>query len=259
MAESRADGPVVAVIPARGGSKRIPRKNIRPFLGVPLLGRTIGILREAGIFDSIVVSTDDAEIADIARRAGAEVPFRRPAHLSDDHTGTRPVVEHAIRHLEAIHGKPLGPVCCAYPTAVFLESSTIAAGLDLLLGDGTDKVMTATAFAAPIQRAFRRTASGHVEMIWPVNAQVRSQDLEVTYHDVGQLYWARREVWLDQVREPRVRILELDRRRVQDIDTLEDWETAEFVFKLLQLQQQRSRLTGPASSDAQGGIQTGLD
>lgn len=238
MDEPGAEGPIVAVIPARGGSKRIPRKNVRPFLGVPLLARTIRILRDASVFDRIVVSTDDDSIAQLAREAGADVPFMRPAHLADDHTATRPVIQHAIQHIERDAGEALGPVCCVYPAAVFLDSPIIVAGLQLLRRGDADKVMTAAAFAAPIQRAYRRTEAGYAEMIWPENAQARSQDLEETYHDAGQLYWAWREVWLGDVPTPKIQLLELDRRQVQDIDTEQDWAAAELAYRVLVRQRQ---------------------
>jgi len=233
MADTPRGGPVVAIIPARGGSKRIPRKNIRPFLGIPLLARTIGILRDAEVFDRIVVSTDDGEVAGIALGAGAEVPFTRPGDLADDHAPTRPVVQHAIQELERESGQQVGPVCCVYPAAIFVTDAMIRQGLAMLKDEGVGKVMTATTYPAPIQRAYRVQPSGFAEMIWPENAKVRSQDLEVAYQDAGQFYWARREVWLDVDANPALRLLLLDRRRVQDIDNPEDWHAAELAYQLL--------------------------
>jgi N-acylneuraminate cytidylyltransferase len=232
-----ADGAarVLAVIPARGGSKRIPRKNIRPFLGVPLLARTIAMLAGSAVFDRIVVSTDDEEIAQVARAAGAQVPFRRPAELSNDVAGTLPVIAHAIRELEAQGARP-ELVACVYPAAVLTRPEDLRAALSLLRGSDVDYVFTATSFAFPIQRALRARADGGCEMIWPEHRETRSQDLEAAFHDAGQFYFGRRAAWLEArpLFAARSRMLELPRHRVQDIDTLEDWERAELIFRLLE-------------------------
>src|SRR5882672_745963 len=225
----------LAVIPARGGSKRIPRKNIRPFLGVPMLARTIGMLSKTGVFDSIIVSTDDEEIAAVARTAGAAVPFRRPAELSDDLAGTLPVIAHAIREMQA-RGVSPAYVACVYPAAVLARLADLRAAWDLLRGSDADYVFTATSFAFPIQRALRKRGDGGCEMIWPEHRETRSQDLEPAFHDAGQFYFGRREAWLEArpLFGPRSRLLELPRYRVQAIDTPEDWERAEMIFRLLE-------------------------
>jgi len=225
----------LAVIPARGGSKRIPRKNIRPFVGVPMLSRTIAMLHAAGVFDHIVVSTDDDEIADIAAKAGALVPFRRPKELSSDTAATLPVVAHAICHMND-RGLLSDYVCCAYPAAVLSRLSDVRAARDLLAGGDVDYVFTATSFPYPIQRALRRLADGSCEMFWPEHRETRSQDLEPAYHDAGQFYFGRTEAWLQgsPLFGRRSKMLELPRYRVQDIDTPEDWVRAETIFRLLE-------------------------
>jgi pseudaminic acid cytidylyltransferase len=223
----------VAVIPARGGSKRIPRKNVRPLLGVPLLVRTLRVVQECGVFDRVVVSTDDDEVAALAREAGAEVPFRRPAALSDDHTGTRPVIQHAIGQLERDRGSPLGLVCCVYATAVFTTAADLVKARDLLVETAASFVFTATTFPAPIQRALRRLPDGSCEMFEPEHRLTRSQDLEEAYHDAGQFYWGTRDAWLGD--EPTFgrssRLFVLPRWRVQDIDSEEDWQRAELMLR----------------------------
>jgi pseudaminic acid cytidylyltransferase len=237
MSDRRDPQDTLAVIPARGGSKRIPRKNIRPFVGVPMLKRTIGVLKDAELFDRIIVSTDDDEIAAIASDAGAEVPFRRPEVLSNDLAGTLPVIAHAIREMEA-RGWVSRYVCCTYPAAVLSRPSDLRAAHDLLRGQDADYVFTATSFPFPIQRALRKTQDGHCEMYWPEHRETRSQDLEPAFHDAGQFYFGRRESWLEgrPLFGPRSKMLELPRYRVQDIDTPEDWARAEMIFRLQEQQ-----------------------
>ncbi len=225
----------LAVIPARGGSKRIPRKNIRTFLGVPLLARTVGLLCATQVFDRIIVSTDDDEIAAVATRAGAEVPFRRPAELSGDRAITAPVIEHAVRSMDE-QGFQAEAVCCVYPAAVLARPDDIRTALEILTGDPKlDYVFAGTSFPYPIQRALRRAPDGTCAMFWPEHAKTLSQDLEPAFHDAGQFYWGRRQAWLEQrqVFSPTSHLLELPRYRVQDIDTTEDWERAELLFQLL--------------------------
>jgi pseudaminic acid cytidylyltransferase len=223
----------MAVIPARGGSKRIPRKNVQPFLGVPLIVRTLQVVGASGVFDRVVVSTDDDEVAALAREAGAEVPFYRPAELSDDHTGTRPVIQHAIGELERNRDRPVGLVCCVYATAVFAMAIDLVEARSLLLDSGASFVFTATTFPAPVQRALRRLPDGSCEMFQPEHRLARSQDLEQAYHDAGQFYWGSRNAWLSD--EPifgrSSRLFVLPRWRVQDIDTREDWHRAELMLR----------------------------
>jgi len=238
MHERSSRESALAVIPARGGSKRIPRKNIRPFLGEPMLSRTIAMLRTADIFDQIIVSTDDDEIADVALKAGALVPFRRPLELASDTAATLPVVAHAIREMTTRGGAP-EYVCCAYPAAVLSRPSDLATAFDILRTEGVDYVFTATSFPYPIQRALRKLTDGTCEMYWPEHRETRSQDLEPAFHDAGQFYFGRSEAWLkgSPLFGRRSRMLELPRYRVQDIDNPEDWVRAETIYRLLEQEQ----------------------
>ncbi|MQW87730.1 pseudaminic acid cytidylyltransferase [Sinorhizobium saheli] len=224
----------LAVIPARGGSKRIPRKNIKPFLGRPMIAWSIGAAIESGCFDRLIVSTDDEEIAEIARQSGAEVPFLRPAELADDYATTSDVIRHAISWLDQNDRMP-ERVCCIYATAPFLRAGDITRGFDLLEEGGADFVFSATSYAFPIQRAIRLTPEGRVEMLMPEQFSTRSQDLDEAYHDAGQFYWGRSEAWLSgkPIFSPLATALILPRYRVQDIDTPDDWLRAELMFKAL--------------------------
>ena len=235
MATNGETGPIVAVLPARGGSKRIPRKNIRPYRDIPLLARAIDTVLRSEVFDQVIISTDDDEIAAVGTAAGARVPFRRPDSLAGDHVGARPVIIHAIDALEDELGTALGPVCIVYPTAVFIEPSDLRQGLTQLTTAGVDFVFTAAAFDAPIQRALRRREDGTAVPMWPEHTQTRSQDLADAYHDAGQFYWGRRDAWLagKPVFASKSLMHILPRWRVQDIDTEEDWQRAELIHRLL--------------------------
>lgn len=224
----------LAVIPARGGSKRIPRKNIRPFGGKPMIAWSIEAAFQSGCFDQVVVSTDDAEIADVARAHGADVPFMRPAELSDDHTGTIPVIRHAIDWFQRQGAAP-EKVCCIYATAPFVRSEDIRKGLEILGTTDCDYAFSVSSYAFPIQRALRLTAAGRVEMFQPEHFNTRSQDLEVAYHDAGQFYWGQSSAWLagKPIFSPDAVPVILPRHRVQDIDTPEDWARAEWMFKAM--------------------------
>jgi pseudaminic acid cytidylyltransferase len=227
----------LAVIPARGGSKRIPRKNILPFCGKPMIAWAIAAARASGCFDRVIVSTDDTEIAEVARAADAEVPFMRPATLADDRTATAPVIAHAISSLRAMGETPTD-VCCIYATAPFLRASDIREGLRTLERTGSLFAFSVTSFPAPIQRAFRITTDRRVEMFHPELFAVRSQDLEPAYHDAAQFYWGRAEAWLAEkpIFSRDAAPVVLPRHRVQDIDTPEDWASAEWMFKAFQAQ-----------------------
>ena len=224
----------LAIIPARGGSKRIPRKNIRKFCGRPMIAWPIAAAIECGIFDKIIVSTDDAEIAAVARDCGADVPFSRPSALADDHTGTTAVVAHAIRWA-LDQGWPVEAVCCLYPTAPMVASTDIVEGMRMLSEGGWDFVLTVTTYASPIFRAFRQTPDGGLEMFFPEHFSKRSQDLPETLHDAGQFYWGQTEAWLSDkpLFGPRSGPLIIPRWRVQDIDTPDDWVRAEALFQAL--------------------------
>ncbi|GGP00282.1 pseudaminic acid cytidylyltransferase [Stakelama pacifica] len=227
----------VAVIPARGGSKRIPRKNLLDFCGRPMIVWSIAAAIESGCFDRVIVSTDDAEIADVAREAGAEIPFLRPPALADDFTPTVPVVCHAIEQLEAQAGgaRSLGAICCLYATAPFVRATDLERGLTLLRESGSDFAVSVASYPAPIQRALRVNRDGRLEMIVAENMLVRSQDLEPAWHDAGQFYWGTRNAWFsgNPLLGPSASAVTLPRARVQDIDTPEDWATAEAMFRAL--------------------------
>jgi len=225
----------LAVIPARGGSKRIPRKNIKPFCGKPMIAWSIEAALASGCFDHIIVSTDDDEIAAVAKEHGAEVPFVRPAALSDDHTGTMPVIAHAI-DWQNHHKQVVTEVCCVYATAPFVQAADLQRGLQVLQSTGADYAFSVTSYAFPIQRAIRITTENRVEMFQPEHFNTRSQDLPEAWHDAGQFYWGQAQAWL--AAKPLLSHgsapVPLPRHRVQDIDTAEDWERAEWLFKAMQ-------------------------
>ena len=226
----------LAVIPARGGSKRIPRKNIRPFCGRPIIAWSITAALDSGCFDRVIVSTDDVEIAQVAIAAGAEAPFTRPAALSDDHSGTIPVVRHAIEW-QTTQGAAPDLVCCLYATAPFVVADDLRRGLDVLEHSGSEFAFSVTKYPFPIQRAIRINAKGRVAMFNPEQFSTRSQDLEEAYHDAGQFYWGRAQPWrsADTLFGPSSSAVVLASHRVQDIDTQDDWVRAEWLFKAMQL------------------------
>lgn len=226
----------IAVIPARGGSKRIPRKNIRPFAGRPIIEYSIEAALTARMFDRIVVSTDDDEIAQVARNAGADVPFLRPAAIADDYTGTNVVVRHALEQMATL-GSRFEYACCIYPTAPFLESVRLHEGYDRLRRSGKSFAFSVTTYPFPIQRAIRLDRTGAVEPVFREYATARSQDLEDTYHDAGQFYWGTASAFLEDVplfSNAAVPVV-LPRHLVQDIDTIEDWCRAELMYRAWQL------------------------
>ncbi len=222
----------VAIIPARGGSKRISRKNIRDFCGKPMIAWSIEAARESGCFDEVIVSTDDEEIAEVARRFGASVPFLRPESLSDDYTGTLPVIRHAVEWFKNA-GHSVEFACCIYATAPFVTADDLRRGEESLRAAGCSFAFSVTSYAFPIQRALRLVQGDRVEMINPDQFATRSQDLEEAWHDAGQFYWGTADAWCqeriifgsDSVAVP------VPRYRVQDVDTLEDWESAEYMFE----------------------------
>lgn len=225
----------IAVIPARGGSKRIPRKNLKLFHGLPIIAYSILAARHSGLFDRIVVSTDDAEIAELVQGFGAEVPFMRPAHLADDHTGTIAVIQHAASTLRDA-GESADYLCCLYATAPFIQPNHLQAGLAVLSAHpGHDYAFAITTFPFPVQRAIRLNAEGGVEALYPQYRDTRSQDLDEAYHDAGQFYWGRANAWLSAapVFSPKSLPVVLPRYLVQDIDTLEDWQRAEVMYQVL--------------------------
>jgi len=190
---------------------------------------------QSGCFDQVIVSTDDTEIAEVARQYGAQVPFVRPVELSDDHTGTTAVITHATNWFAA-QGQMPEQVCCLYATAPFVATADLQTGLQILIDTGCDYAFSVTSYAFPIQRAIRITEAKRVEMFDPTHFSTRSQDLEEAYHDAGQFYWGRASAWLANklIFGPDSAPVLLPRHRVQDIDTPEDWTRAEWMFKALQ-------------------------
>jgi len=225
----------ICVVPARGGSKRIPRKNIKVFNGKPIIAYSIEAALESNCFDQVIVSTDDNKIAEVAKTYGAKVPFIRPAALSNDYAGTIPVIKHTIEWLEN-HNNTIDNVCCLYATAPFIQSQTIFKAFQQLQESKADYCFSATSFTFPIQRAIRITRDDKVEMFYPEYFNVRSQDLEEAYHDAGQFYWGKAQAFKDELplfseaSSPYI----LPRFLVQDIDTTEDWIRAEAMHRVLQ-------------------------
>lgn len=221
----------LAVIPARGGSKRIPRKNLKPFAGRPIIAWTIEAARQSGLFERILVSTDDREIAALAAGLGAEVPFVRPAELADDHAGTAEVIAHAAQWATA-QGSDPAAVCCLYATAPFLTSADLVKGHDLLLSGQWDYVFAAAQHRHAVFRAFVRSGDGAMEMLFPEHRLTRSQDLPPAFYDAAQFYWGQTEAWVGHrpIFGAATTFVELPPERVQDIDTPEDWAVAEEKF-----------------------------
>lgn len=222
----------VAVIPARGGSKRIKQKNIRAFAGQPLIAYSLDAAKRSSLFDDIIVSTDSEEIARVSLTHGATHIIQRAPELSDDYTGTTPVVQDAIKRYELATGNKTTRVCCIYATAPFLTASALKKGHDKLVGNANANfAFSVTSFAFPIQRAIKVAGSG-VEPVFPEHIGKRSQDLEECYHDAGQFYWGIREAWLDNAGMFKSHScpVVLPRHLVQDIDTYEDWHRAELMY-----------------------------
>jgi len=203
-------------------------------MGKPMMAYSIEAAIESKCFDRIIVSTDDEEIAALAKIYGAEIPFMRPLELADDHTATVPVIKHAIEYL-LDKGVEVDNVCCIYATAPFISSGDLVSGLELLTQHGCDYVLPVTTYTYPIQRSLKLNLNGFIEMNSPENWEVRSQDLEESYHDVGQFYWGKKESWLNSkpLLDNGSFPLVISRIRAQDIDTEEDWQQAELMYKLI--------------------------
>jgi len=222
----------LAIIPARGGSKRIPRKNIKNFNGKPMISWSIELAIESRIFDNIVVSTDDNEIQEIAIKKGAEVPFLRPKDLSDDHTPTAPVVKHAINELNQL-GHNYKNVCCIYPCAPFIKPDDLKKSLQFL-DKGFDFVYPVIEYTHPIQRAMQKDLEGVMKFIQPSFELSRTQDLDKTFHDAGQFYWGKALSWLsDKKMHSSGYGFEVPHWRFIDIDNPDDWQRAEIMHEIL--------------------------
>ncbi|HGM5550454.1 TPA: pseudaminic acid cytidylyltransferase [Pseudomonas putida] len=221
----------VAIIPARGGSKRIPRKNLLAFDGVPMIVRSIRTALDSGLFEQVVVSTDDADIAELALAHGAQVPFLRPAELADDFTGTAAVIVHALQQLPAFNY-----ACCVYATAPLLQARFLRQGFELLQ-QHPDKAFafSVCSFGFPVQRALTLDGQGALTALYPEFRNTRSQDLPDAFQDAGQFYWGRSEAWLrgEVLYSSASLPVILPRHLVQDIDTLQDWKRAEYLYAAL--------------------------
>lgn len=225
--------PNVAIIPARGGSKRIPRKNIKLFLGKPIIAYSIETAINSGIFDYVMVSTDDAEIADIAKSYGAQVPFFRSHQTSNDFSTTADVIVEVLNELKKT-GHEYENACCIYPTAPLLSEKSLVDAYTLLLTKKYNTVFPVCQFSYPVQRAVHIDES-KVLMIWPENLNVRSQDLQKVYHDAGQFYWIKTSVFLENQKmfSENSGAVILNEIQVQDIDNETDWKMAELKHTVL--------------------------
>ena len=224
----------IAIIPARGGSKRIPKKNIKDFLGKPIIAYSIEIAFSCNLFDRVIVSTDDEEIKNVAIKYGAEVPFIRPKEIADDFTGTHEVIGHAVKWLED-KGQTMDYVCCIYPTAPLIEKDDFIKGFELIKTGKWNSVMAATSFSYPIFRSFEKLPDGGLKMIFPKHYNSRSQDLPEVYHDAGLFYWAKPETWKKKPEKysKKNSIIKIPNYRIQDIDTLNDWRNLEIKYKII--------------------------
>lgn len=226
---------VVAIIPARGGSKRIPGKNIKDFRGRPMMAHSLVAAKDSGLFDRIIVSTDDEAIMRVAREWGAEAPFVRPVDIAGDHATTDSVLLHALGWLER-DGEMPDYACCLYAAAPFVTPEDLRRGLVALRESGAATAIAVTSFGHPIFRAFRENAAGRIEMLWPEHKLTRSQDLPEAIHDAGQFYWVNTARYMAEGRlfSADSVPVRLPRHRVQDIDTPEDWARAVHLGEVLQ-------------------------
>jgi pseudaminic acid cytidylyltransferase len=224
---------IFAVIPARGGSKRIPRKNIKPFAGKPLIAYSVEAAVRTGIFDKVIVSTDSEEIAETAKSYGAEAPFMRPAEIADDFKPMQDVLVHAAEFMN----KNFGPVeyfCCIYPTAPLIRADLVRKAFEIIKENKADTVYSVTSFPYPVHRGLVINNEGWVRMLWPEHEFTRSNDLPEVFHDAGQFYWENGPAFLKNKRfiPPKALPFILPRYLVQDIDTPEDWERAELMYEI---------------------------
>lgn len=224
----------IAVIPARGGSKRIPRKNINPFMGHPIISYSIRAANDSKLFDSVIVSTDDDEIAQVAEEYGAVVPFRRPTELADDFTATVPVIAHAIEAYGHIRDTKIDLACCIYPCSPFIQPDDLRNAEELTHSKNIDFVYPVTEYAHPVQRAMIMDDDGKMSFIMSEYELTRTQDLPITYHDAGQFYFGKAEAWLSHKRMHTDGIgMAIPHWRVVDIDTEDDWKRAEALYNTL--------------------------
>ena len=218
----------IAIIPARGGSKRIPHKNIRPFSGKPIIAYSIEVAMKSGLFREVMVSTDSEEIADISKQYGASVPFFRSKKTSDDYATIADVIDEVKKEYLSI-GKSFDLICCILPTAPLITIENLTKGYELLLKENADSVRPIVQFSYPIQRALK-TCENKIEMFHPEHVNTRSQDLEKAFHDAGQFYWMKSESGLRGANKFGFEISEI---QVQDIDNEVDWELAEMKYQIM--------------------------
>ncbi|GAO30463.1 pseudaminic acid cytidylyltransferase [Geofilum rubicundum] len=223
----------IAIIPARGGSKRIPRKNIKDFLGKPIIAYSIEAAKASKLFDEIMVSTDDEEIAKIAQKYGAKVPFFRTKEASNDFATLADVIIEVLNEYKKSN-QIFETICCILPTAPLINSSRIIEAYNKLNNKDLDSLCPVVAFTYPIYRALQINENNNLEMIWPEYLITRSQDLKPAYHDSGSFYWIKNEALMQQkslfcMKCGAIIIPEME---VQDIDTIEDWEIAELKFRI---------------------------
>jgi len=225
----------LCVIPARGGSKRIPRKNIKLFAGNPIISYAINAAVHSGLFHRVIVTTDDDEIAKISRGLGADTPFKRPAELADDHTPTLPVIAHAISELQSGTTQRIDFVCCIYPAVPFVQIDDIRSGLELLKQSGANYTFPVAEFPSAIQRGLKRLSNGCLLPLTPQHELTRTQDLEPYFFDAGQFYWGRASTWLTTNKglHSDSSGLIIPQWRVVDIDTVDDWKRAELIYRAL--------------------------
>ena len=223
----------IAIIPARGGSKRIPRKNIKIFAGKPMISYAIEAAKSSALFEKIIVSTDDQEIAEMAVKFGAEVPFMRPPELADDFAGTVPVIAHAIKTCLDL-GWQIENVCCIYPAVPFIQVKDLKHSFNRLITHGVDFVFSVTEFPSAIQRALKQNLDGKMHSFYPQYQNIRTQDLEKAYHDAGQFYWGKSEVWISNphIHQGNLGYV-IPTWRVVDIDTPQDWERGERMYSAI--------------------------
>lgn len=223
----------IAIITARGGSKRIPRKNIKDFLGKPIIAYSIAAALQASCFDEVMVSTDDEEIANVAREFGAKVPFLRSAETSNDFATTADVLVEVLSQYRS-HGRNFDSACCIYPTAPFVTTERLEQGYTLLLQQAADAAFPVVRFSYPIQRALK-IEDGFLKMIWPEHLTTRSQDLLPSYHDSGQFYWldVPRFIVSKLILSDRAVPFVISELEVQDIDDLQDWKIAEIKYQMI--------------------------
>ena len=223
----------IAIIPARGGSKRIPRKNIKLFDGLPVITYAISAAKNSEFIDEVYVSTDDEEIADVAVKLGAKVPWLRDGNLSDDHSTTLSVMRHEISKLNTVLNEDSN-ICCIYPATPLIRSSYLSKGYELLINGSWNYVFSAVKVNSPPERYFELDSNRKVEMLNPEYEILRSQDFTTKYHDAGQFYWGKKYAWATEIPilSGGSTILELEMDQAIDMDNLEDWYYAEKLFKL---------------------------